>query len=85
MCKKGFHAQIVLDFVEVFGCVLVGHVSWTDVEFEVWSIVLEIVVVGQLWKDGGGGRREGSEGREGGGVRGERKVWVFANYKEMLK
>ena len=38
----------ILDLVEVFLGVLVGHVGGTDVELEVWAIVLKIVVVGKF-------------------------------------
>ena len=66
-----------LDLIEVLGRVLVTHVSWTDVQFEVWSKILKIVVVRQLctygererrhvWGEGeGGGERERRE-RDGG-------------------
>ena len=68
MCeKKEFHQTYVLDLVEVFGCVLIGHVSGTDVEFEVRSIVLEIVVVGKFWVQEGRGEMEGKKAIKRGG------------------
>jgi hypothetical protein len=40
-----------LDFIEVLWCVLVAHVRRGDVQLEVGSEVLEVVVVGQLVGD----------------------------------
>ena len=40
-----------LDLVEVLCCVLVGHVGGGDVELEVRSEILEVVVVRQLVGD----------------------------------
>ena len=40
----------IFDLVEVFLGVLVGHVGGTDVELEVWAIVLKIVVVGKFYR-----------------------------------
>ena len=39
------HTHHTLDLVEVLWCVLVAHVCWTDVQFEVWTKILKIVVV----------------------------------------
>ena len=36
------------DLVEVVECVLIGHVSGTDVKFEVRSKVLKVVIIGKL-------------------------------------
>ena len=48
------HAQVLeeasLDLVEVLGRVLVGHVRLRDVQLEVRAVVLEVIVVGQLWR-----------------------------------
>ena len=51
-------AYYVLDLVEVFRCVLIGHVGGTDVEFEVRSIVLKVVIVGEFWVQEGRGEGE---------------------------
>lgn len=39
----------ILDLLQVVICVLVGHVGWTDVKFEVWAEVLKVVIVWELW------------------------------------
>ena len=48
------HSQVLkeasLDLVEVLGRVLVGHVRLRDVQLEVRAVVLEVIVVGQLWR-----------------------------------
>ena len=48
----GQHAQVLiqtsLDLMQVLWRVLIGHVGWTDVELEVRSVVLKVVIVGQL-------------------------------------
>ena len=54
----------VLDLVEVFRCVLIGHVGGTDVEFEVRSIVLEVVIVGKFWVQEGRGEGEIEDKKE---------------------
>ncbi len=48
------HAHVLekprFDLVEVLGRVLIGHVGRRDVQLEVGPVVLEVIVVGQLWK-----------------------------------
>lgn len=41
--------QSRFDLVQVINCVLVGHVGWTDVQFEIRTKVLKIVVVREFW------------------------------------
>lgn len=40
--------QSILDLLQVFGCVLIGHVTGRDVQFEVRPEVFKVVIVRQL-------------------------------------
>merc|ERR1719433_1771235 len=46
------HSQILQqsrsDLVHVFSCVLIAHVTGSDVKFEIWSKIFKVVIVGQL-------------------------------------
>lgn len=44
--------QALLDLLQVFVGVLVGHIGGADVQLEVGPKVLEVIVVGQLVGDG---------------------------------
>lgn len=44
--------ETLLDLLQVFVGVLVGHVGWADVQFEVRPKVLKVIIVGQLVGDG---------------------------------
>ena len=35
----------LLDFIEIFGCVLIGHVGRTDVQFEIGAEVFKVIIV----------------------------------------
>ena len=68
----GKHAEIVkeatTDLVEIVGGVLVGHVGGCDVQLEVRSVVLKVVVVREFcWVGWGiGEKNEGRRGEKGG-------------------
>ena len=46
-----YRHQPASDLVDVLAGVLVCHVAWRDVQLEVWSKVLKVVIVGQLIGD----------------------------------
>ena len=37
-----------LDFIQILWGILVAHVGWTKVKFEIWSVVLKVIIVRQL-------------------------------------
>lgn len=54
--KSQILKQSSFDLIEIFTSILIGHVCGTDVELEVWSEILKVVIIWQLWKIIGGKR-----------------------------